>query len=215
MAAFDSVVVDADHAPRGTTTNLSISLAWTGLAPDGLPQLAIVSNDGVATVISLDSITETSSSAGSWEGTADVSIRADQAKGVGYKLRAEIEATVTYTGDSGNDSFEIEAFPPTISDTVTPNHGPTAGGTTGVIVTGTGFDVGDGGPDADVEMPTGTPATVTENTTTDSITLTTPAHAAGSVKVKVTTPDGSAETTVNAFTYADGNPHSVNTNSVI
>lgn len=105
--------------------------------------------------------------------------------------------------DSLANCARVIANPPTISDTVTPSSGTPSGGAS-LAITGTGLDI----PGLAIEAPTGSSCT---SPTADSATAahgTTPAHAAGAVKVKVTTEDGSAETTVDAYTYtAAGRAH--------
>jgi len=85
--------------------------------------------------------------------------------------------------------------PPTITN-LTPESGAAAGGTT-VTITGTGF----------VALPTvtfgGVPATGVSFAGTTTITATTPAHAAGTVDLVVTNPDGQSVTRANAFIYYD------------
>ncbi|MEP6639891.1 MAG: IPT/TIG domain-containing protein, partial [Chloroflexota bacterium] len=88
--------------------------------------------------------------------------------------------------------------PPTIS-AVTPSSGPTAGGTA-VTISGTGF----GGPGTTVSLG-GVLATVSGGSTS-SLSVTSPAHAAGAVDVVVTNPDSQTVTQAAAFTYADATP---------
>ncbi len=84
--------------------------------------------------------------------------------------------------------------PPTITS-ATPGQGPAAGGTV-VTIAGTGFVSG-----ATVTFG-GTAATaVTVGAGGTSLTATTPAHAAGTVTVVVTNPDGQGSTLTNGFTY--------------
>ena len=84
--------------------------------------------------------------------------------------------------------------PPPIVSSVTPNSGPTAGGTS-VTISGSGLQ-----PGAGVVMG-GAAATNVSVTSATQITATTPAHAAGAVNVVVTNPDGQAGTLTNGFTY--------------
>ena len=81
---------------------------------------------------------------------------------------------------------------PTVSS-VSPNNGPTAGGT-GVTITGTNFAAG-----ATVTFG-GTAATNVVVVSSTSITATTPAHAAGAVTVTVTV-NGQSGSLSNGFTY--------------
>ena len=105
--------------------------------------------------------------------------------------------TVTVTNPGGQSGSLGSAFtylaPPTVSS-VSPNNGPTAGGTA-VTITGANFASG-----ATVTFG-GTPATnvVVVNSTT--ITATTPAGGAGAVTVTVTNPGGQSGSLGSAFTY--------------
>jgi hypothetical protein len=81
---------------------------------------------------------------------------------------------------------------------VSPNSGPTAGGTT-VIIAGSDFATG-----ATVTFG-GTSAKVTALSST-SITAVTPSHAAGAVTVTVTNPGGASWSLVNGFTYQAPGP---------
>ena len=87
----------------------------------------------------------------------------------------------------------VVGAPPSIAS-VSPTSGTTSGGTS-VTISGSGFVSG-----ATVTFG-GTAATVTALTAT-SITVTTPAHAAGAVSVVVTDPSGQIATLANGFTYA-------------
>ncbi len=79
---------------------------------------------------------------------------------------------------------------------ITPSSGPTAGGTTGVVISGTDLA---GAMSVTIG---GNAATITANTST-SITITTPAGTAGAKNVVVTTPGGTS-TLTNGFTYVAG-----------
>ncbi|MGX5668953.1 Ig-like domain-containing protein, partial [Rhizobium daejeonense] len=125
---------------------------------------------------------------------------------------------ITYTptaGYSGPDSFTytatnaegtsaaatvtitVSAAAPTLT-AISPTSGLTTGGTS-VTITGTNLT------DATAVTIGGTAATGFTVNSATSITATTPAHAAGSVDVVVTTPGGSA-TLTGGFTYAAPNP---------
>ena len=96
-------------------------------------------------------------------------------------------------GQYGTFGGFLYSAPPTLS-AVTPATGTVAGGIR-VTLTGNAFQVGanvgfDGLPASDV--------TVVDAT---SITVTTPAHAAGAVDVQVLNPDGQTGTLAGAFTY--------------
>ena len=105
--------------------------------------------------------------------------------------------TVTVTNPGGQSGSLGSAFtylaPPTVNS-VSPNNGPTAGGTA-VTITGANFASG-----VTVTFG-GTPATnvVVVNSTT--ITATTPAGGAGAVAITVTNPGGQSGSLGSAFTY--------------
>ncbi len=86
---------------------------------------------------------------------------------------------------------------PTVTS-ISPLSGTTAGGTA-VTITGTGFLAG-----ASVTIG-GSGATNVSVVSSNSITATTPAHAAGVVAVKVTNTDGKSSTLNNGFTYTAAN----------
>jgi hypothetical protein len=108
-----------------------------------------------------------------------------------------VDITVTTTGGtsatSANDQFTfIDA--PTVTS-VNPTSGPTTGGTS-VTITGTGFN------DATSVDFGGTSASVFTIDSDTQITATSPAHAAGTVDVTVTSPGGTSATSANdEFTY--------------
>ena len=105
--------------------------------------------------------------------------------------------TVVVTNPDGQIGSLANGFtfvaPPAVT-TVSPNSGPSAGGTA-VTLTGTDFTTG-----ATVTFG-GVAATnvIVANATT--ITLTTPAHSAGAVTVVVTNPDGQVASVPNGFTF--------------
>jgi len=86
-----------------------------------------------------------------------------------------------------------QVLPPTLNS-VSPDAGPTSGGT---VVTLTGTDFVDGGTSVTFGGDAATNVSVNSAT---SLTATTPSHAAGAVDVVVTTPGGSA-TLALGFTY--------------
>ena len=82
---------------------------------------------------------------------------------------------------------------------ITPNSGPTDGGTS-VTINGNNFVSG-----ATVSIGL-TPATSVNVVNSTTITATTPGHAAGTVNVQVTNPDAQSGTLVNGFTYTSPPP---------
>jgi large repetitive protein len=107
----------------------------------------------------------------------------------------QVKVTTAY-GASANTAADDFTYgnPPTIT-ALSPATGPSAGGTS-VVITGTGLTGATGVTFGDSTST----FTVDSNT---QITATAPAHAAGKVRVKVTTPYGtSANTAADDFTYA-------------
>jgi len=94
---------------------------------------------------------------------------------------------------SGGGSLPPQPQPPTLTS-VSPNSGPTAGGTS-VTITGTNFVSG-----ATVKFDSTVATNVTVASST-SITATVPAHVAASVNIVVTNPNGQGATLTNGFTY--------------
>jgi predicted cupin superfamily sugar epimerase len=92
------------------------------------------------------------------------------------------------------NGFTYQAGP--VISSVTPNRGPSAGGTS-VAIAGSGF----GGPGTTVTIGG---ITVAHGGSPTELTVTTPPHPAGSVDIVVTNPDGQQATSTNAFTYRDG-----------
>ena len=105
----------------------------------------------------------------------------------------DVEITTPFGTVTADDGFSYVA-PPTITN-ITPTSGPTEGGTS-VVITGTGFN------GVDDILFGGSSVTSGSDMTPTSMTVTTPAHASGTVSVTVITPYGSV-TIPNAFTYSD------------
>jgi hypothetical protein len=104
-----------------------------------------------------------------------------------------VSIVVTTPGGSvtGTNVYSYVGLPTITS--IAPTSGPAAGGQTGVVITGLRLS------NASSVTFGGTAATITNNTST-TVTVTTPAHAAGAVDVVVTTPGGSV-TSTNGYTY--------------
>ena len=98
-------------------------------------------------------------------------------------------------------TYTMPAPAPAVSS-LTPAFGPTAGGTS-VAIAGTNLD-----PAATVTFD-GAAATLTPGGTPTLLTVTTPAHAAGSVPVIVTNPDG--QKVMSTFVYSDTPPEDMAT----
>jgi acid phosphatase len=99
-------------------------------------------------------------------------------------------------GQSGTrqNGFTYQAGPPPVVSGVQPNSGPTDGGTI-VTISGSGFLTG-----ANVMVGSVPAVNVTVNSNSN-IVATTAAHAAGTVAVVVTNPDGQSSSLANSFTY--------------
>lgn len=98
---------------------------------------------------------------------------------------------VLLNGTASNPAPNVTAISPTSG---------TAGGGTGVTITGTGFL-----PGANVTFG-GSAATAVTVASSTSISATTPAHAAGTVNVVVGNPDGQSDTLSGGYTYIAANP---------
>ena len=116
-----------------------------------------------------------------------------------WRIVSKTMANMTATGPTWSFTTAGTAgSPPTVS-AISANTGSTAGGTS-VTISGTNFATG-----ATVNMG-GAPATNVNVASTTTITAVTPAHAAGTVSVIVTNPDGQSATLANAFTYTAPSP---------
>jgi hypothetical protein len=114
-----------------------------------------------------------------------------------------VEVRVTAGGETNADSdnvmFTFEADPPAITGIV-PDEGPTAGGTV-VTISGSGFT---GATDVVFSVTDATDFTVIDDETISAVA---PPHAAGTVFVRIQTPDGTSEDVPAAqFTYTTGGP---------
>ncbi|MGZ4712665.1 MAG: beta strand repeat-containing protein [Acidimicrobiia bacterium] len=145
----------------------------------------------------------TDATAVSFGGTAAASFTVDNAGQITATAPAHaagtVDVTVTTVGGTSAtgaaDQFTFVAAPTVTS--VTPNTGPTAGGTS-VTIAGTDLT------GATAVSFGGTAATSFTVDNASQITATSPAHAAGAVDVTVTTPSGTSATSANdQFTYAD------------
>jgi lysophospholipase L1-like esterase len=111
-----------------------------------------------------------------------------------------LRALTEVTGNPWTSMAELNVLggltsQPTITSIV-PNSGPTTGGQTGVVINGTNLS------GATSVTFGGTAATITNNTST-TITVTTPAHAAGAVNVVANVSAGTA-TSTGGYTYLAG-----------
>jgi hypothetical protein len=105
-------------------------------------------------------------------------------------------ATVVVTNPDGQSGRSTGGYgyiaPPALTG-LAPGSGPLAGGSA-VVITGAGFQAG-------LTVSFGGFSAAIVSVTATSLTVTTPAHAAGPVDVVVTNPDGQSTTAAVAFTY--------------
>lgn len=125
----------------------------------------------------------------------------DATAAVTYKLPPAdgLAGQVLTTDGSGNLSWGTVLFPPPAIAAISPNTGPTAGGTV-VTISGSNFRNG-----VIVRFGGNTSPGVTFSNSS-SIQATSPAGVAGSVNVTVQNPDGQSSTFVGGFTYAPPAP---------
>jgi autotransporter-associated beta strand protein len=97
-------------------------------------------------------------------------------------------------GQFATTSFTFVSIPPPAISNISPTNGPTTGGTS-VTITGSNFVNGD-----TVQFDTTTPIIATFNSST-SLTVTTPAHAAGAVNVQVADANNQISTLTGGFTF--------------
>lgn len=98
---------------------------------------------------------------------------------------------------NGFSYFQPADLPALTVVSLTPNQGPTAGGTV-VFVSGRGFKAG-----AEVRFA-GVPGTNVQYLGPSALQVTTPPHAAGNVDVTVVNPDAASSTLGNGYNYNDG-----------
>jgi uncharacterized repeat protein (TIGR01451 family) len=102
----------------------------------------------------------------------------------------------TGLGTSAATSSDLYAFGKPVVSGISPTSGPTDGGTV-VTITGSGFV-----PGATVKFGPVLPAVASTFVSGSKLTVTAPAHVAGTVNVSVTTPAGtSTHTTTDQYTY--------------
>jgi hypothetical protein len=182
-----------------TPSGTSNAVAFTYIA---VPTLnAVVPNVGPATggtIVVLTGTNFTGATAVSFGGTPATSFTVNSPTQITAVAPAHAAGTVAVTvttpgGTTNGVPFTYVAVPTLIG--ITPSSGPPSGGTV-VVLTGTGLT------GATAVSFGGTPATLFAVNSDNQITVLTPAHAAGTVAVTVTTPGG----TTNAvpFTYGSG-----------
>jgi hypothetical protein len=170
----------------------------TGLFPAGGPI-------GGGTVVTVSGTGFTGATGVTFGGTAGTSLTVNDDNTITVTAPAHAAGTVdvivtTGGGPSANtsaDNYLYGAVPPTVT-AVSPTTGPITGGTT-LTITGTGFT---GATEVTIGGTAGTSLTVVSDT---SLTVITPAHAAGTVDVIVKAPFGfSANTAADNFTFSAG-----------
>jgi phosphatidylserine/phosphatidylglycerophosphate/cardiolipin synthase-like enzyme len=204
-----TVVVTNSNGARGTLTN---GYTFNGSATTPAPKVCLVSPESGA----LSGGTSVTISGSGFLAGATVSFGGTQATGVtvsngGTTITATtpshaagaVNAVVTNPGNLSGSLVNAYTYaapppPPTITS-ISPNAGPTSGGTA-VTITGTGFNYG-----ATVTIGGNLATTITVvNSTT--ITARTLGHAAGAMNVVVTNYNGPSVTMANGFTYTSGSP---------
>lgn len=170
----------------------------TGLFPAGGPV-------GGTTVVTVTGTGFTGATGVTFGGTAGTGLTVNDDNTITVTAPAHAAGTVdvivtTGGGPSANtsaDNYVYGAVPPTVT-AVSPTTGPITGGTT-LTITGTGFT---GATEVTIGGTAGTSVTVVSDT---SLTVITPAHAAGTVDVIVKAPFGfSANTAADNFTFSAG-----------
>jgi hypothetical protein len=193
-AADVTVVADSDTSTTSPADQFTYEPTVTGVSPAAGPVAG--GNSVTITGSGFDSATNVSFGllTASFVTISDTEIvaavpAASAADTVDVTVGSSSLGTISATGPS--DEYSYDQLP-TVTG-VSPNAGPTAGGTT-VTITGTGFTSG-----ATVDFgTTAAPATVTSTT---SITASAPAGT-GTQDITVTTPGGiSAASTADQFTY--------------
>jgi hypothetical protein len=175
------LVISTTSLPQGTAgQSYSASLQASGGTPGYTWSVTSGSLPAGLSLASSGAISSTPSSAGSWTFTVQVKDSAASAQ----------TATASFT------LTIAPAAAPTISG-VSPNAGPTSGGTL-VTISGSNFQAG-----ASVSFGGAASPNVLVSGATQ-IQATTPPLAAGTVSVSVKNPDGQAGTLASAFTFGQG-----------
>ncbi len=179
------------------STGVSVTVASTAPTASGLTPTSGPSTGGTPVTI-----TGTNFVAGAkvtFGGTAGTAVAVNSATSISVTTPAHSTGVVSVVVTNPNgqsatltNAFTYTAPAPTIKS-VSPTSGTRSGGTT-VTITGTNFVSG-----ATVTFG-GTAATV-RSTSATSISVRTPAHAAGTVSVVVTNPSGQAATLSNGYTF--------------
>ncbi|MDQ4504391.1 IPT/TIG domain-containing protein [Sinomonas sp. ASV322] len=182
--------------------NLAVS-PNAGPAAGGQQVTLSGSNLAAAMSVVFGGVTFTPGTAGA--GTTQFTVNSDGTITLFTPAHAAGAANVTVTtpgGTTGPATYTFVAAPVVAS--LTPNQGPTAGGTS-VVVAGSNFG---GATSVDFGGTTFTPGAAAAGTTQftvnpdGTITLFSPAHAVGSVDVTVTTPGGTSPATAYAYVAA-------------
>ena len=200
-AAVNVVVTNTD----GQSDSLTSGYSYTNPAPS---VNSIAPNSGPASGGTSVTISGTGFLSG-----ATVSLGGTAASNVNVASSTSITATtathaagpvsVVVTNSDGQNGTLSNTYTynaaPTVA-AINPGLGPIAGGT-GATITGTNFVSG-----ATVSFG-GTAATAVTVTKSTSITAAAPAHAAGTVNVVVTNPDGQSATLANGYIYSAAEPN--------
>ncbi|MGE3076519.1 MAG: IPT/TIG domain-containing protein [Dehalococcoidia bacterium] len=199
--------VDVQVITPGGTSATNANAKFTFVAPSSDPTVTSVSpttgSPAGGTLVTITGTNFTGATSVTFGGTAATSYTVVNSTTISAVTPAHTAGTVdvivtTPTGLSANTSADnfVYGSAPAITS-ISPASGPLAGGTT-VIITGTGFTGATG-------VTFGGVAAAITNTTSTSITVTSPAHTAGTVDVAVTTALGtSPNTAADDYTYTDG-----------
>lgn len=201
----NEVSLGPSSTSRDVFAEAALNLAVTVNPPAPPPTVAaVVPNSGFTSGGILITIT-----GANFQDGATVTIGGSAATGVSFVAADTLTATVPAHAAGAVDvvvtnpdgltgtlagGFTFLVIPPPAVASVTPNFGPTAGGT-GITITGADFQSG-----ATVSIG-GAAATGVTFVSATSLTATTAAHAEGAVNVVVSNPDGQIGTLAGGFTY--------------
>ncbi|MBK9087653.1 MAG: IPT/TIG domain-containing protein [Holophagales bacterium] len=178
--------------PAASTQTVTWNVAGTNLTPISCANVAIsLSTDSGA------SFPTTLLASTPNDGTQPVTLPNTQTVGATARVKVACVGNIFFAISRPSFTISAPMSPPTVSD-INPSSGTTAGGTT-VTITGTNFT---GATAVTFGVTAATSYTVNSAT---QITATTPAHAAGTVDVAVTTPAGTA-TSTGGFAYVAPTP---------
>lgn len=200
-------IADVIVTTPGGTSAVAVADRFTYVTPAGAPVVTVVSPAGGpvtgGTSVALTGSGFTGATSVTFGGSLGTSlvVTSDTTLTVVAPVHAAGQVDVIVTTPAGSSSVSASAkytYGGPVVTSLTPTSGPVAGGTV-VTVSGTGFT---GATSVTFGGTFGTSLTVSNDAT---LTVTTPAHAAGQVDVLVTTPAGTSAVATGAkFTYGAG-----------